>query len=279
MVLINRCCCWNSVRKGSFASGIFTLCVYLFLFVISVFNVNTSAESIELLILNIICLIFSFFCVASSVILFVGLCVDNRLFLLPWVASVSAATILELAAAFYMLQDTIENPWILILFGTDLSFCLVSVYCIVCVISQYQQYLSGRGRAGQHANGPPIPTVRFQPSVGGISQTKTVPSISFQVTRQNGTCCRSAGGLLTVPTPNTSSMSNKSMGQTDMSSISDEPSSEVSRFGRSSTDETGDDEDSNDRTVYNSVLLRKMNSPPSIILESDETAINEENQC
>ncbi|CAL1276613.1 unnamed protein product [Larinioides sclopetarius] len=75
MVLLTRCCCWRSVRKGSFASGIFTLAIYLVLLVTSVFHVNTVADSAELLTLNIFCLIFSFFCVVSSVILLVGLCV------------------------------------------------------------------------------------------------------------------------------------------------------------------------------------------------------------
>ncbi|KAF8764081.1 hypothetical protein HNY73_022199 [Argiope bruennichi] len=199
MVLLTRCCCWRSVRKGSFASGIFTLAIYLVLLVTSVFHVHTVADSVELLTLNIFCLIFSFFCVVSSVVLLVGLCV-------------------------------IENPWLLILFVTDLLFCLLSVYCVVCVISQYQQYLSGRGRAGQTPNCPPIPTVRFQPSAG---PSQPIPSVSYQVTQQNG-----APLLLTVPTPNSSSISG--MGHTDMSSVSDDPSS--SRGRGSSTDDTcGDD--------------------------------------
>ncbi|GBN58163.1 hypothetical protein AVEN_266582-1 [Araneus ventricosus] len=110
------------------------------------------------------------------------------------------------------------------------KFCYREVYCVVCVISQYQQYLLGRGRAGQTPNCPPIPTVRFQPSAG---PSQPIPSVSYQVTQQNG-----APLLLTVPTPNSSSISG--VGHTDMSSVSDDPSS--SRGRGSSTDDTcGDD--------------------------------------
>ncbi|GFY77346.1 uncharacterized protein TNIN_176271 [Trichonephila inaurata madagascariensis] len=89
------------------------------------------------------------------------------------------------------------------------------VYCVVCVISQYQLYLSGRGRAGQTPNCPPIPTVRFQPSAG---PSQPVPSVSYQVSQQNG----AAPLLLTVPSA--------------MSSVSDDLSS--SRGRGSSTDDT-----------------------------------------
>ncbi|CAL1276612.1 unnamed protein product [Larinioides sclopetarius] len=76
----------------------------------------------------------------------------------------------------------------------------------------------------------PIPTVRFQPSAG---PSQPIQSVSYQVTQQNGTPL-----LLTVPTPNSSSISG--VGHTDMSSVSDDPSS--SRGRGSSTDDTcGDD--------------------------------------
>ncbi|GFS49335.1 hypothetical protein NPIL_410921 [Nephila pilipes] len=78
MVLLTRCCCWRSVRKGSFASGIFTLAVYLVLLVTSVFHMHTATESTELLTLTVFCLICSFSCVVSSVVLLVGLCVIGQ---------------------------------------------------------------------------------------------------------------------------------------------------------------------------------------------------------
>ncbi|KFM77527.1 hypothetical protein X975_22924, partial [Stegodyphus mimosarum] len=149
-------------------------------------------------------------------------------------------------------------------------FCALSVYCILCVISQYQQYLAGRGRAGQGANCPPIPTVRFQPSMGGPSQNKNVPSVSFQVSHQNGAC--KPGMLLMVPTPNSSSMSSKSLGHTDLSSVSDENSScDVSR-SKNSTDDTNaateDEEGSNDVLRDN---IKKCNIlTPCIVIETEE---------
>ncbi|XP_054724524.1 uncharacterized protein LOC129234534 [Uloborus diversus] len=274
MVLISRCCCWRSVRKGSFASGIFTLSVYLFLLAATVFQARFVSESIDLLIFNIIMLIFSFFCVLSSVLLLVGLCVDNRLLLLPWIASVSVATTLEFVASLYFIPDLIENPVVTIFFILDISFCALSVYCILCVVSQYQQYILGRGRAGQSANCQPIPTVRFQPSMCGPSQNKTLPSVSFQVSHQNGAC--KAGNMhLMVPT-NSSSITSKSMAQTDMSSMSDDQSScDMSRASKASMDESSASEEEeiicvNSLRLPASSRLKVGIKAPSIIIETDE---------
>ncbi|KAG8196971.1 hypothetical protein JTE90_009026 [Oedothorax gibbosus] len=128
---------------------------------------------------------------------------DNRLLLLPWVATISTATGLELAAALYFVTDAIEHPWIWILFATDILFCLLSVYCVMCVVSQYQNYLA---RMGRNYN-QPIPTVRFQASDGSGPGVSTV---SQQMARRQN-------GLLAPPTNNSSS-SNKS--HTDTSSFS-----------------------------------------------------------
>ncbi|GIY57097.1 hypothetical protein CDAR_419831 [Caerostris darwini] len=163
----------------------------------------------ELLALNLSCLAVSLMCVVSSVLLLVGLTVDNRLLLLPWVVSISAATLLELTACFYHIPDVIKHPWLATLFCVDLLFCLLCVYCILCVISQYQQYLSGRGRAGQTANCPPIPIVQFQPS---SCPSQPLASISGHVAQRGG-------GLLAVPSSSVSPQ------HTDLSSVSDDPSS------------------------------------------------------
>lgn len=133
----------------------------------------------------------------------------------------------------------------------DLIFCALNIYCMTCVISQYQEYLAGRGRAGQTANSQMIPTVRFQPSYGP-TQSKNIPSVSFQVA-QNG---HYSSGLLMVPSPNSSSLS-KSPRPTDLSSISEEQTSsnEVSR--KMSTDDTSANEDETSFTRPPSIFSRK----------------------
>lgn len=164
MAILHSCCCWKSVRRGSFASGIFTLGFYTVVLTAGAFHINTVLHSPVLFVFSLFMLIISGFCVISSVLLLVGLCADNRLMLLPWIVSISMTTVLDLVLSFYLISESQIDPLLMFLFALDFLICCLNVYCLLCVVSQYQEYLAGRGRGGLAANIQPIPIVKFQQS-------------------------------------------------------------------------------------------------------------------
>ncbi|GIY51494.1 uncharacterized protein CEXT_656281 [Caerostris extrusa] len=72
---------------------------------------------------------------------------DNRNFLIPWLVCVSVATFLDIFLCFYFIAKDTSDSFHTVLFITDFIFSALNVYCILCVISQYQEYTAGR--AGQ----------------------------------------------------------------------------------------------------------------------------------
>ncbi|XP_023241192.1 uncharacterized protein LOC111639530 isoform X2 [Centruroides sculpturatus] len=113
MAILHSCCCWKSVRSGSFACAIYTLTFYIIVVTASAFHVNLALGTPWLFIFSLFALIFSGFCVISSILLLVGLCV------------------------------TID-PVLGALFVIDIVISGLNVYCILCVVSQFQDYLAGR---------------------------------------------------------------------------------------------------------------------------------------
>ncbi|CAN8032849.1 unnamed protein product, partial [Ixodes persulcatus] len=91
--------------------------------------------------------IFSGFSAIASLVLIIGLCTDNRLLLLPWIACVSITTILDVALSFYFLADALSDLVTIIFCIVDYTICALNIYCLLCVVSQYQEYLAGRGRS------------------------------------------------------------------------------------------------------------------------------------
>ncbi|XP_023241185.1 uncharacterized protein LOC111639530 isoform X1 [Centruroides sculpturatus] len=144
MAILHSCCCWKSVRSGSFACAIYTLTFYIIVVTASAFHVNLALGTPWLFIFSLFALIFSGFCVISSILLLVGLCVDNHFLLLPWVISVSMTTLLDIFLSFYLIADVTIDPVLGALFVIDIVISGLNVYCILCVVSQFQDYLAGR---------------------------------------------------------------------------------------------------------------------------------------
>ncbi|GFT53507.1 uncharacterized protein NPIL_202351, partial [Nephila pilipes] len=72
--------------------------------------------------LGLIALCLSGMCVMSSALLLVGLCADNRTFLIPWVVCVSMATLLDVFLCFYLTAKDSSDPFHTVLFITDFFF-------------------------------------------------------------------------------------------------------------------------------------------------------------
>lgn len=77
---ILKCCCWRSVRRGSFVSGIYTLMFYITVLTAGAFQIKDVEQTLALFVLTALMLIFSALCVLTSVLLLIGLCVFDKNF-------------------------------------------------------------------------------------------------------------------------------------------------------------------------------------------------------
>ncbi|XP_076316226.1 uncharacterized protein LOC143228772 isoform X2 [Tachypleus tridentatus] len=146
MAIVTSCCCGHSLRTGSFAAGIYSLGLYTAAITLAIFHVITVIDDTVLLGLNLLLLVCSGLCVPSSVLLLVGLCVDSRMFLLPWILCTPVTTLTHMTLSLYLFCDAKFHLLLVVYVSVDLLICALNVYCLLCVVSQYQEYLAGRGR-------------------------------------------------------------------------------------------------------------------------------------
>ncbi|XP_076331987.1 uncharacterized protein LOC143237038 [Tachypleus tridentatus] len=215
MVLLKSCCFWKSLKKGCIASGSYTLIFYTIVLIASVFNLKVVIEVPVLLTFSIVMVVSSGTCVLSCVLLFVGLCVDNRIFLLPWIISVPVATLLDLFVSLYLLDDVSSDPGVIILFAVDFITFILNVYCLLCVISKFQEYSEDRRN---HVLQIP-PSVHFQQNPTGINAVTRTPDLSLKATQ--ATDVSNTKGIVTS-TP-TSSIVGRSCHSTELSSLFGDP--------------------------------------------------------
>ncbi|XP_022239373.1 uncharacterized protein LOC111085379 [Limulus polyphemus] len=215
MVLLKSCCFWKSLKKGCIASGSYTLIFYTIVLIASVFNLDAVIEVPVLLTFSIVMVVSSGICVLSCMLLFVGLCVDNRIFLLPWIVSVPVATLVDLFVSLYLLDDVSSDPGVIILFAVDFITFILNVYCLLCVISKFQEYSEDRRN---HPLQIP-PSVRFQQNPTGILTVTRTPALSLKTTQ--ATVILNTKGIVTS-TP-TSSTVVRSRHSTELSSLFGDP--------------------------------------------------------
>uniref|UniRef100_A0A1B0CVZ8 Uncharacterized protein n=1 Tax=Lutzomyia longipalpis TaxID=7200 RepID=A0A1B0CVZ8_LUTLO len=169
MAILHSCCLWKSVRKGSYASVIYTLIYFsASCIVVAVFLHDERSylkgeverprgESIlekeeispTTVIFNILLLICASCGVISSILVIVGLRTNQRELLLPWIFIMLADIIVECAHFVYLviLQTLKFEPLTATLFTIDFFIMCLNIYCLLCVISQYQEFKEGRGIA------------------------------------------------------------------------------------------------------------------------------------
>ncbi|XP_066968721.1 uncharacterized protein [Macrobrachium rosenbergii] len=98
----------------------------------------------------------------TCILMIIGLCCDIRFMLLPWLVDAVLVIAFDLIFVAYVIyqEHTNINPVMALTFTFDF-FCLVlNIYAVLCVISQYQEYLEGRGTASDEGSGSP-PVIRF----------------------------------------------------------------------------------------------------------------------
>ncbi|XP_022256743.1 uncharacterized protein LOC111089133 isoform X3 [Limulus polyphemus] len=230
MAILKSCCCWRSVRQGSFASAIFTLIFYSVIAITGSVHVNNVLHSPELLVLSILIIVFAGLCVASSVILLVGLFLDYRLLLLPWVFSVTITTLINIISFFYLFNDATMDPAQGFFFATDILICVLN------------------GSGSRHYN------VRFN----NPNQRSELPKVTIKIS-ENGTKTSSQ-----ILLPSNSMSNSRSQKSSELTSISEEHSSDFHR----SVDDTSCEESAGHILSKNSSELIP-NSPKPTEKESE----------
>ncbi|XP_046808289.1 uncharacterized protein LOC111684841 [Lucilia cuprina] len=162
MVIMKSCCFFKNVWNGSVACAIYTMIYFAFSSLILLIYVKdewdylvgrrrtpkgeTIIEKGDItethVIFNIIVFICSMGLVASSIILLYGLKRHKREYLLPWILLMIGDVCVELFYAIYFIFSKRANfdPVVGFIFTIDLFIVCLNTYCLLCVISQYQEY-------------------------------------------------------------------------------------------------------------------------------------------
>ncbi|XP_073974745.1 uncharacterized protein isoform X2 [Rhodnius prolixus] len=210
MAILQSCCCWRSLRKGSYASATYTLFYYGFTatvmarFIVeeqqywsgnsTVPKSNSFLEPGQIshttMIFNVIVLGCSVIGILTSFTLICGLYTDTRVLLLPWMLSVVTTIVVDLTHSVYLfVLETLEfEPLTAILFTTDFFLLSLNIYCFLCVVSQYQEYKEGRGTADFEFINRRVPGVRYVPQPTGTSFLSTRRAVTYQETKASPTC-------------------------------------------------------------------------------------------
>ncbi|XP_044733161.1 uncharacterized protein LOC123295778 isoform X2 [Chrysoperla carnea] len=200
MAILQSCCCWRTVRQGSFASGIYTAS-YFALTILMMANflneerlhLSSTPEnpysttilepetiSHTTMTISIVILCSSSCGFLTSLLLLYGVYTDRKFLLVPWIFTIIIATIIELVHCVYIfINETLRfNPSTAILFTIDFFLLSLNVYSFLCVVSQYQEYQAGRGTAQYHLEH--VPCVEYiGPSTATSYLTSTRRGTSF----------------------------------------------------------------------------------------------------
>ncbi|XP_075163717.1 uncharacterized protein LOC142236356 [Haematobia irritans] len=162
MVILMSCCCWDDVWQGSFASGVYTLIFYAFSSSIGLMNIiddwdfflgkrsrprgETILEKGDItkthVLFNIVTASVSMGLVFSSVLLIFGLKRKKRELFLPWILMMMTDLLVEFSyiAYFAVMRHVDFDPINGFIFTLIFFITTLNIYCILCVISQYQLY-------------------------------------------------------------------------------------------------------------------------------------------
>ncbi|XP_032688256.1 uncharacterized protein LOC116852235 isoform X2 [Odontomachus brunneus] len=201
MAIMQSCCCWHSVRRGSFACAIYTG-MYFALLALTTCMVlleetqyltgnRSLPESSSVLEpgtispttvrFNAMLLVCSCCGVLCSLLLLYGLLKDRKMLLIPWIIAVIACGFVDVAHSLYLFFVTPNfNPTTVMLYTLNFFLLCLNVYSLLCVISQYQEYLAGRGTAA-HDYEYRVPVVRY------VTQPPTTTATSCLSSRRGAT--------------------------------------------------------------------------------------------
>ncbi|XP_034255154.1 uncharacterized protein LOC117653529, partial [Thrips palmi] len=164
MALLQSCCCWHSLRKGSYASAVYTMAYFSLTLLItgvalhedrqvlggmenntepynsSIIEVESTTTST--MVFNILVTSCSVLGLMSCTLLVYGIYSDTRQLLVPWIAVVVFASVVDVAHIVYLICLELRNfnPMTAIVFTLDFFLISFNIYSLLCVVSQYQEY-------------------------------------------------------------------------------------------------------------------------------------------
>ncbi|XP_054735190.1 uncharacterized protein LOC129242529 [Anastrepha obliqua] len=191
MAILQSCCFWKTVHKGSMASATYTLVYFGFSTLVMLISIYDEQEFLAgsrdqpvgesilakgeitpaIVIFNILFFICSVFIVISSLLVFVGLRHNRSELLLPWIVFMLCDVLIELFHLGYLSVTQMVNfdPVVGFIFTIDFFIMCLNSYCLLCVISQYQNYQQGRGYGDQQMR----TTVVIESADGGPIQKQS----------------------------------------------------------------------------------------------------------
>ncbi|XP_017129335.1 uncharacterized protein LOC108147407 isoform X2 [Drosophila elegans] len=171
MAILESCCFWKDVRSGSFACAIYTLVYFGFSTLMFLFyllgeqefllgnRAHPTGESllekgdvtVVTVIFNVLLLFCSMLMVLSSVLLILGLQQNKRQLMLPWICFMLGDMLIECFHLVYLALSRRVNfdPIVGFIFTMDFFLLCLNLYCLLCVISQYQMFRSQRAELQQ----------------------------------------------------------------------------------------------------------------------------------
>ncbi|XP_025417070.1 uncharacterized protein LOC112688205 isoform X2 [Sipha flava] len=169
MAILQSCCCFQSLRTGCYASVIYAMAYFsLNTSILGTFlhierpywtGNGTAPQSKSFLepekisettvVFHMVVLVCAGCGMLTSIVLLIGIYFDLRVLFIPWIFAMFLATAVDVAHSIYLYGlDTVEfNPPTAILYTIDFFLLILNMYAVLCVISQYQELMAGRGTA------------------------------------------------------------------------------------------------------------------------------------
>ncbi|KAE8749105.1 hypothetical protein FOCC_FOCC004274 [Frankliniella occidentalis] len=124
---------------------------------------ETETITTSTMVFNVMVTVCSVLGLVSSALLVYGVYRDMKQLLVPWIAVVVMASIVDVAHVVYLIyiESKNFNPMTTIVFTLDFFLISFNIYSLLCVVSQYQEYRAGRGTAHQHRQFPAAAQVRY----------------------------------------------------------------------------------------------------------------------
>ncbi|XP_047357573.1 uncharacterized protein LOC124952167 isoform X2 [Vespa velutina] len=189
MAIMQSCCCWQSVRRGSYACAIYTGIYFIILAITTATVLQAESEYLSgnrslpesssflevdtispaTVRFNITFLICSCSGVICTILLVYGLLKDKRIFLLPWIVNVIACSMVDIAHALYLIIVTPNfNPITAMLYTLN--------FFLLCL----NEYLAGRGTAADD-NDYRVSILRVSRQKGQRDKGRKVPVVRYAV--------------------------------------------------------------------------------------------------
>ncbi|XP_033632394.1 uncharacterized protein LOC117293988 [Asterias rubens] len=152
MAIINKCCCFNNVRSGSFASGIYTISYAFLGFIYFAYNIVVTAHvsnENSYFITSIVGMIGWGLAFITAIFMMIGVYQDLKGMLIPFIiVKIFIILVQCIILILYIVSLVRVFYWYYLIFSLLLvAIISINIMCLLCVVSQYQELKAGRGTA------------------------------------------------------------------------------------------------------------------------------------